>query len=306
MISAYTFVIGAKQRRYPLEASIKSALSIADEFCIVYDSRFDDPGLLAGVDERVQLIPVTIDFLEWDFINKLLTAARRACSGDWCLQPDVDMVFDDKALHTIPKAIERADDINADAIHVCTVSPVQDLVKPMPSSRQILTRNAPYIYHKTASYMITYIDSEIWGGKCIGVPGFDDFSLYDERTDAHFKDGLSEFVDIGFEQYNPLTKKEIERKVQLYTHVWHYSFFNPGRKHAQGRQTAEWQDRTFGRANALNVSKLIGNLQQTVVVDPSASQASYRHFLDSGWVQVDLDHPALAQSWVDSMGLEAT
>ena len=86
MISSYTFTIGAEQRRFPWRACIESTLSIADEFFLVYDRRFDDPDTLASVDPRVHLIEHEYDFLEWDFPSKAINIARSHCSGQWCLE----------------------------------------------------------------------------------------------------------------------------------------------------------------------------------------------------------------------------
>jgi hypothetical protein len=297
--------MGLEQRRFPWRAAIQSALSIADEFCLVYDERFDDPMVLM-VDKRVRLIPVTIDFLEWDFVNNLLTKARTACQGEWCLQTEMDIIFDDKAQYTMPLAVQRTNEKGVDAVHVCTVSPVQDIIEPKAGSRQMLTRNMPYIYHKTSPYMIGRVDSDIWDGKCIASYSFDDWSLYDERTKEWFNDKRAEYVDIGFEQFVPTSSQEIEDKVALYTHAWHYPFYNPGRKYAQGRQTAEWQDRTYGRSTELDPFKLIANLNQPLKIDPEESHRVYEQFKASGWIQVNVEHPSWAKEWLAGMGLDAT
>jgi len=284
MISAYTIAMGAEQRRFPWRAAIQSALSIADEFVLVYDPRFDNPDVLK-VDDRVKLIQCNIGFLEWDFINNMLTAARKRASGDWLLQTELDIVFDESANTAIDdKLFDLADDLGSEGIHIPVRSPIQNLLKPSQSTRQMLTRNVPYIYHKTSPYMIKQIDSDIWDGKCIKSYDYDDWSLYDERTDRWFSDKTGIFAD---------------------TLAWHYAFYNPGRKNAQGRQVKEWQDRTYGRSTAMNVDALVKSLKETIVINPEETKQSYEWFKNNGYVEVNLVHPYWAQDWVLSMGLDA-
>jgi hypothetical protein len=303
MISAYTIALGVEQRRYPWRAAIESALTIADEFCLVYDERFDDHVTLREVDERVHLIPVTIDFLEWDFINNLLTKARRACRGEWCLLTEMDMVFNDIAHERIPRAIDRAERAGHEAVNLRSFSSVYDLVDMdkfhQGPSRQSLTRNIPEIYHKTSDYMIDFIESDIWGGKCIRSYEFDDFSYCDERTGRWFCDRDALYVDSGY-------SKDVSNALENFAHIFHYAAYNMGRKNAQGRQTSIWQNRTYGRSKEMDVEKQIELLKQRIVINPGDTQEAYRYFQSRGWVATEIKHPSWVQSWVGGMGLEAT
>lgn len=302
-ISAYAIAIGVKQRRYPWEAAILSALSVADELCICYDKRFDDPDIFTAVDSRVKPVEWEYDFHEWDFINNALSAARGHCTGQWCLLTEMDLVLNDVACERIPQAIERADREGHEAVKVRFFSSIHDLVdvdkfNQWPS-RQSLTRNVSYIYHKTSDYMIRQIDSDIWDGKCIGSYAFDDFSYYDERTKAWFNDADACFVENDYSE-------NIESAIKDFTHFFHYSGFNMGRRNAQGRQASIWQDRTYGRATELDAVEQVRLLKETVVIEPAASQEAYDYFVAQGRAPAKICHPSWAREWVDGMGVDAT
>lgn len=292
-ISAYTIVLGVEQRRYPWRGAILSALSLADEFCIVYDQRFDNPEMLQKVDSRVKLIEREIDFLEWDFINKALTVARGECKGEWCLRTEMDYVLDDSCAAAYRDAVAEADSLGAEAVAVPVLLPMPSLVShgDIPLS-QLLTRNIEAISHKTSPYMIAVLDSDVWDGKYIKSSNYDDWSYYDSRTDAWFSDPNGVRVEADHSGYG--------RRC-----VWHYSFYNIGRKNAQGRQNAPWQDRMYGRSHTLDVDRQIELLNETVVIDTSETHKGYEYYKSNGWVCKTLKHPTWAAEWVAGMGINA-
>jgi hypothetical protein len=277
-------------------------LSVADEFCIGYDKRFDDPAILLAVDERVKLVKLHYDFLEWDFINNALTQTRRACSGYWCLLTEMDMVLNDVAHKRIPDALDRAEVAGHEAVNLPSFSSVYDLVdmdkfRKRPS-RQSLTRNIPEIYHRTSDYMIDFIGTDVWGGRCIRSYEYDDFSYYDGRTGRWFCDRDAGFVD-------PEPSDDISVALRDSAYMFHYAAYNMGRKNAQGRQTAIWQNRTYGRSKSLDVDKQIELLKQKIVIAPGETEDAYGYFMSKGWERVDITHPSWAREWVGNMGMDA-
>jgi hypothetical protein len=292
-VSAYTIVLGVEQRRYPWRAAIESALSLADEFCVVYDRRFDDPEMLQKVDSRVKPIEREIDFLEWDFINKALTVARRNCKGEWCLRTEMDYVLGDSCAAACKEAIAEADSIGAEAVGVPVILPMPSLVRKgdIPLS-QLLTRNIEAISHQTSGYMIAVLDSDVWDGKYIKSYDYDDWAYYDSRTMAWFNDPNGIRVEPDDGRYGRDC-------------VWHYSFYNLGRKNAQGRQNAPWQDRIYGRSCVLDVDRQIELLKETIVIDPAETREGYGYYKSNGWLPKTLKHPTWAAEWVAEMGLDA-
>jgi hypothetical protein len=284
--------MGSKQRRYPWEAAILSALSIADEFCLVYDERFDDVEMFTGLDQRIVPIKHSYDFLKWDFINIALTLARSHCNGDWCLRTEMDYVFHDSCAAMYTGAVDLAHTSGKEAVSVPIFYVMQDLVdEPYWSSRQILTRNVPYIIHRTSDRMIGIIDSDIYDGKRL-LDGFDDWSLQDLRTNDFFYDMNG--VDV-------LPESKIGSGC-----VWHYSYYNPGRKTAQGHQTHFWQDRVYGRSLELDEEAQIELLKERIVINSNITKESYEFFLNKGFTKTELLHPSWALEWVASMGIDAT
>lgn len=249
--------------------------------------------MLQKVDSRVRLIEREIDFLEWDFINKGLTVARRECKGEWCLRTEMDYVLDDNCAAAYKDAIAEADSIGAEAVAVPVITPMPGLVRddPIPYS-QLLTRNIEAISHQTSAYMIGELDSDVWGGKYIKSYDYDDWAYYDSRTMAWFNDPNGVRVEPDDGGYGRDC-------------VWHYSFYNLGRKNAQGRQNAPWQDRTYGRSCTLDVDRQIELLKETIVIDPIETLKGYEHYKANGWLPMILEHPTLAADWVAEMGLQA-
>jgi len=309
-VSAYNLAIGVKQRRYPYEACIQSALAVADEFCIAYDPRFDDPSIFTSVDDRVRPVRMCIDFTEWDFVNIALTKARHECSGDWCLYLEMDEVLHEKDTDNIKAAIARANEEHLESIHTRYISMEQNYVSyehfGKHPSREKLTVNQPYIYHKTSDYMIGYIDSPYWGGKCIGSYAFDDFSYYDERTHKWFNGKDSHFTEEGYDCPAEIKtpSAEIEYKVAHYTHVWHYTGYNWSRKIRQEQQRKTWQDRTFGRSSDLDIPELVTRLQEDIIMIPAEAHVHLEQLKQQGFVKVHLEHPVYVRAWIEGMYLD--
>ena len=173
MISAYNLAIGVEERRYPYRQCIQSALMIADEFCIAYDPRFDNPERFTAIASRVKAIEIEFDFTQWDFINVALTTARRACIGDWLLYLENDEVLHEKDAAKIADAVEIASGLGIEAVNLKYIEVCQEYVQVERiydmGYRQKITINKPFIYHKTADYMIGYMDSPVSPAKLLVV-----------------------------------------------------------------------------------------------------------------------------------------
>ena len=331
-ISAYNLAIGVQQRRYPYEATIKSGLTVADEFCIVYDKRFDDPAIFTAIDPRVRPIEIEIDFNEWDFVCKALTTARRACKGDWCMYLEMDEAIHEKDSDAIRKAVNDADANGREAVHVRYLNMTQNLVQPerfvdmelgyetskVAPSRQKIIKNEPFIYHKIADYMIGHLDESdgSWDGRYIKSYAYDDVPYYDERTDAWFNDKAAKFVEDDYKfpvalmfQDSPMREvNAIDHLMRNYSYVWHYSVYNYGRKICQAKQTAIWQDRMYGRSNSLDVDTLVKELQTPVVIDPEISKKYIEDAKKAGWLEMSYmcnRHPCSILNWLKTMGVDA-
>lgn len=291
MISAYAIVIGAKQRIFPFEASIKSALQLSNEYCIVYDPRFDNPEIFTSLDSRVKTIEHYYDFMEWDFINVALTKARRACIGNWCLQISLDEVLHEKDTNTYLETIDFAENNNIEGIDVKFINPVNDYVLTSSGgSRQIITNNIPELYHRTSDSMIGHCDSEIWDGKYI-LPQFDDFSYYDERTNNWFND--------PYKLFPKYSSADLPTNNRVW--VWHYACFNPSRKNEQGRQNSIWQNKTFNRSKKYDITELIRLFKEQIVVNNEDAKESLKYYIGNGFIHEDLIHPRLAKDWIELM-----
>ena len=308
-ISAYNVCIGVKQRRYPWEACIRSALTVADEFCIAYDSRFDDPDIFIAIDPRVRPVEVSLDFLQWDFINHALTAARRKCEGDWCLYLEADEVLHEKDAPKIMASLEVAEAAGAEAINMRYLEMYQNYLRPRyfhatGNRRQKITINAPWLYHKTSDYMIIDVDSDIWGGKAIKVSLYDDVAYYDERSDEWFHDGNRIYPDRPeLDDHSPAS---LEYTANNFVHVWHYANYNHSRKMEQARQNAIWQDRVYARTLDLDADRLVELLNETIVMKPEAARKGLEWIAgEAEGVRVALEHPAAVQDWLDTMTLES-
>jgi len=306
-LSAYNVCIGVKQRRYPWEACIRSALTVADEFCIAYDRRFDDPDIFTAVDARVRPVEVDLDFLEWDFINHALTIARRECKGDWCLYLEADEVLHEKDAPKILASLEVAEAADAEAVNIRYLEPYQNYIVPQffnGSGRQKITINAPWLYHKTSDYMTVNVDSDIWDGRAIKVSEFDDVAYYDERSNAWFFDPRGLRPD--YPALDDDTTAGIEYTAENYTHVWHYADYNHSRKLEQARQNAIWQDRVYARTLDLDVSALEVLLNETIVMKPEVARDGLEWITNErGGIKVSLDHPSSVQAWLETMTLDS-
>jgi len=254
------------------------------------------------IDPRIKLTKMDIDFSQWDFINIALTKSRQSCQGEWCFLTEMDMIIHEIEKERIPAALNRAEAKGHEAIKVREFSCIQNLVDLDRfyggGFRQSITRNEPWLYHKTSDYMIRIIDSKIWDGKCIKDYGFDDFSYYDERSGAKFYSDKADFVELDY-------LKDLDFALANYTYLWHYGFFNPGRKNAQGRQISQWQDRVYGRSNTFDIEKQIQLLKETLVINPEETKNSIEYFRSNGFTKCYIKHPKIVQKWVDSMGVDA-
>jgi hypothetical protein len=300
-LSAYAIALGVEQRRYPWREAIVSALEAADEFCLAYDPRFDDPGSVKVVD-RVKLVELEFEFGEWDFIASALNRARKECCGDWCLLTEMDAVLSQGGENRISDAIDRAEREGHEAINVRWFSCIQGLVDlkkfKQGAFRQSITKNESWLYHKSSDYMIGQMDSDIWEGKFINNYGFDDFSYYDERANGRFYTEKAEFVETDYSDH-------VKDALASYTHIWHYGFYNPGRKNAQGRQTKLWQDRVYGRSKDFDIDSQIALLKQRLTIDPEETKRSLEYFAGNGFSHADINHPEIVKDWVEQMGLDA-
>lgn len=304
-VSAYNVGIGVKQRLYPYEGCIRSALTVADEFVVAFDERFDAAATFSAIDPRVKPLAVDIDFLEWDFMCTALTKARRACSGDWCLYLEMDEVLHEKDAGKIVSAVHVAEEQGKNAVNIRYVNPYQDYILPNEfnnsgACRQKLTANKAWLYHKTSDYMIDHMDSDIWGGKALRR-GFDGVAYYDERSQAWFHEANCPYPDV--EEPPPAeTAAEIEQRCRDYTYVWHYCDYNGSRKLQQGRQTAPWYSRFQGRVPDLDVAELSALLNEQITLD-EAQAAAYLDYAKYklGGIRVQLPHPVFAHQWIDAM-----
>ena len=300
-LSAYAIAIGVEERRYPWREAIMSALEAADEFCLGYDKRFDSADILL-IDPRIRLIELEFRFAEWDFINSALTQTRRECKGEWCLLTEMDAILQESEPGNIALAIDKAASDAHEAVNVRWFSCIQNLVDQEKFAvgpfRQSVTVNEPWLYHKTSDYMIGRMDSPIWGGNFINNYGFDDFSYYDEREGGRFYTEKAWFVEAGYSE-------DIGDALANYTHIWHYGFYNPGRKNAQGRQTKLWQDRVYGRSADFDIERQIELLNERVVIDPGETRQALDYFSKNGFQPTSILHPKIVQEWVDGMGLDA-
>ena len=290
MVSAYGIALGVKQRLYPYEAAIKSALGIADEYCVVYDPRLDDKSLFTEIDDRVVPIQHDYDFLEWDFINVALTKARRSCKGDFCLYLEMDEVLHEKDTEIYARAI-RDIGANIEAINIGYLNLCQDYII-LAGSRQKITRNIPEIYHKTAPYMIGKCDSPVWDG-CYILGGYDDVSYYDSRTEGWFNDPNG----IRFDSYDTL-----DMMLENHPLIWHYAWYNLSRKHEQGRQNAMWQSRTYARSLEYNPEEIIRLLQEHVEIKHIDMDNHIGYLQAQGYVKAKLKHPNVVESWLNLLG----
>lgn len=280
MLSAYGIALGVRQRLYPYQAAIRSALGIADEYCIVYDKRFDDADIFSDIDPRVQPVEHYYDFNEWDFINTALTKARRSCSGDWCLYLEMDEVLHEKDFSKYTKALQQVQESNAAAIAVRYLDMIQNYIRVI-GSRQKITKNISEIYHKTSPYMIGKCNSGVWDGNYI-LPGFDDVSYYDERKKAWFNDPCA--YDLNND-----------------TFVWHYSFYSLARKFEQGRQNRMWQDRTYGRSLDYDVLEVERSFQEQIVIADIDMTQHIDYCLANGYVKAGLSHPCFVKEWLEQI-----
>ncbi|KKN62405.1 hypothetical protein LCGC14_0512010 [marine sediment metagenome] len=281
MLSAYSFAIGVEQKRFPYEASIKSALAIADEFCLICDPEYDNPEIFISIDPRVKLIETKIDF-EWDFFSRLLTEARRTCSGDWCLLRPLDEVFHENDIDILDEEISDATDAGIEVIRLNRMDLTSykriTYAKSKKSFMQYITQNKPYISHKTSDYMVATQEAELWNGKYL-LKEYDEISYHDDRTKAWY-----------------CPNNFLNSKVPL----WHYSYFNLSRK-LQTNWSAYCR-RIWGQNPGLTLSELETIFKEESIIDREYAKWAQKQQLDSGdWVKQELQHPAWVEDWVEEM-----
>lgn len=302
-ISAYGVAIGARQRWFPYEAAILSALQIADEYVIAYDARFDNPQTFTALSGKVKPLEMDIDFMEWDFLCTALTKARRACDGDYLLFSELDEVYHEKDTTRIRQRTEEAAASNT-SVGINYVVMCGDAVIPKHFEhliyRQKLTPNEPWLYHKVSDHMIGHIESDVWEGKYI-LTGFDDVSYHDERIGGWFFDHEGLVMDDYLEPFEGTKKEEIEYKTRKMAYVWHYCNFNHGRKLEQGRQTGPWLNREAGITGAFDHDALVQGLKEGIVWPCQTAREGYEYFLSQGWIPCRLSHPAIATKWLWEM-----
>lgn len=303
-LSAYNFVIGAKQRRYPYAESIASALMIADEFCIAYDPEFDNPSLFTNISPKVKAIPVHIDFTEWDFVCKHLTTARRECSGDYCLYLEADEVLHERDAPKILDAVGQAGKTGAEAITIKYINMCGNCVKsarllnPDTGTRQKITINANWLYHKTSDDMFDFIDSEYMEGRFI-KSGIDEVAYHDERIEGWFHDPNAVILD----DYSKPLQTTLKEFIQTRAFIWHYTVYNYSRKREQGRQTRIWQDRAYGRTGGMDIPELKRLLKERIEPNPVFAEQIQKLLVErDGWIPIDdLCHPASMTEWLEQM-----
>jgi len=312
-ISAYGIAMGVKQRRYPYEACIRSLATFCDEIIVAYDRRFDNPVIFSRLSEKVKLVEISYEFDKFDFVNMVLTQARRACTGEWCYIYGMDEVFHEHQTINLINAVNSANpDWNAITVRIlCMV--LFDYIHvgyfKQGQSRIGLTRNRPELRHGTAEYQTKTMDSPWWDGKYIN-PEFDDFSYYDDiKNTAYYGAEGRYFVEEAYDVPDDIkgdVAKEIKYKVENYTHIWHYAFYHIGRKEKQGAQTQIWQDRTYGRSPDLDIEKQVQILKETIILDPDRTKAIMDGVKQNPeYIQIDLTHPFLVQGWLEEMTIDA-
>lgn len=117
-ISGFSFVRNGVKLYYPVVESIKSILSVCDEFVIAVgkgdnDDRTRDQIAAIG-DPKVKIIDTVWDekYFKKGVINAMQTdIAQQACSGDWLFYLQADEVVHEKYLPTIRKRCEKLYDI---------------------------------------------------------------------------------------------------------------------------------------------------------------------------------------------------
>lgn len=309
LVSAYSTAIGVALRRFPWEACIRSALNVADEFCIAYDPRFDDPEMFAAIDKRVKPIKVDIDFSVWDWVCLMHTKARQSCIGEWCLFIDMDEILHSKDTAKIISAIQDAQSNGREAVNMPYLTLYQNYVMPKSflepgGMRQSITVNADWLYHKTSDYMIEHFDSDIWDGRYIQAGKYDCVAYFDERKNAWFHDALAQTPS----QTLPLEgtdSEKIEFLARYNVYIWHYGEFNYSRKMETSRQTAIWRDRAYGRNPEMDIPKLVEMLKEEIVLDADVARVGLRSRIEGyGAVHVDLEHPPVVREWVHSMEIK--
>lgn len=117
-ISAFTFSRNADKLYYPVEASIRSALAIVDEFIVALgDSDADDN--TEAIIEAIGDKKIKIFKRQWDpalFRNTKIFAHEAdfglsRCEGDWCLHLQADEVLHEDDLPIITEACKKYLDI---------------------------------------------------------------------------------------------------------------------------------------------------------------------------------------------------
>jgi hypothetical protein len=310
-ISGYGIAMGVKQRRYPYEACLKSLATFCDEIIVAYDRRFDNPVIFSRISDKIRLVEVRYEFDKWDFINTVLTQARKECKGEWCYIYGMDEVFYEHQTVNLINAVDKCGGERT-AITIRMFSPVFNLINTVTferGGRPGLTRNLPELIHKTSDGATDSMESVYWDGKYIKF-GFDDFGYYDESKQSVYQgDPINHFVEDAYSVPDEIANdiaKSIKYRIENYTHIWHYAWYNNARKHMQGYQTQIWQDRTYGRSPNLDIERQIQLLKETIIIDPS-----YTHSVldivkeNKEWVEVELVHPICMKDWLEEMSIDA-
>lgn len=312
LISAYGIAMGVKQRRYPYEACLKSLATFCDEIIVAYDKRFDNPVIFSRISDKIKLLEVHYEFDKWDFINTVLTQARRECKGEWCYIYGMDEVFKETQTVNLINAAKTWD-ANQNAITVRMICmlcfDMLDISQFTRGDGRVgLSRNLPNIIHKTCPPFIGQMDSEIWDGKYIKQG--DDFGYLDELHPEIYWNGDSpnHFVEDYTipEDIKGDLSKEINYRLENCTYIWHYAWYNPSRKQEQGIQTSIWQNRTYGRSADLDIEKQVQLLKETIILDPEYSHGIIDQVKQKPtWMQVNVEHPNYVREWIDEMGIGA-
>lgn len=159
-ISTYCTSRCAVEMDYPFEASIRSALSFADEIIVADSSEKDDGTMdvlqqLMNEDERIQVYHVDVD---WHASNsgiydgQMKAFAREQCTGDILVQNDIDEIFEDDWKDKLEQLLSRnllTNDIPLMALPVIEYwGPSTEKVRiDIPPWKWRISKNIPEITH---------------------------------------------------------------------------------------------------------------------------------------------------------------
>ena len=319
-ISAYGIILNGFEQELPFEAAIDSHLDLADEVVILdggsKDGTWEHLGRKYGDNPKVKLLQSEWDFSEPTMFGIQKTIARRAATGEWLWQFDMDEVIHEKDIPKVRELIDANPGESMFTFGCLTFYDGEDCMEITGENpvKWRLTRNHDWLGHGVVDWARKYTED----GRLYMDKRESDACEYIREEDGKIASSLVKdnlVLNPGVVHYRDRIKSEWEKSKKIddkgqYQYflndmakstlcVYHYSWINLERKIR--RQTPFW-DRMWlnysGDGAPQTTSRWVKDKQKGDVTEEDLDRV-IQEFREKPIVAFhDITHPKYIQEWL--------